>query len=87
MADDKTLSVTFTMHLTEPLTEAEKNTIIGNLWEHIHNERHEDIEGFVKIEEVDSPDGKYRAHIGDMMDSIASMFDPGESGKPTGKRK
>jgi hypothetical protein len=73
-SDDKTLSVTFTMHLTEPLTEKERDTIIGNLWEHIYNEWAENIPGFVKIAEVDSPDGKYRSSIRDMMDAIGGTF-------------
>lgn len=52
MTDDLTLSVTFTMHLTEPLTEKEKQTIIGNVWEHIDFETQEEVLGFAKIAEV-----------------------------------
>ena len=35
----ETISLTGTLELSEPLTEKEKDTIIGNLWDHIHNER------------------------------------------------
>ncbi len=82
MADDKTFSVTFTMHLTEPLTEKEKSQIIGNLWDHIHNECEDGIaEAFGKIAEVDSPDGKYQGHVGDMWDKLANMFQAEGHGK------
>jgi len=39
MADSRTLSVTFTMHLAEPLTKEEKDAVIVSLWEHIRDTR------------------------------------------------
>jgi hypothetical protein len=54
------MTMTWTLEFSEPLTEKEKNTIIGNLWEHIHSERDADIPGFAKIVHVTLPDGKYR---------------------------
>jgi hypothetical protein len=61
MTDTHTLTMTWTLHFSGPLTEKEKSTIIGNLWEHIHNEREGDIPGFAKITRVISPDGKHIA--------------------------
>jgi hypothetical protein len=55
--DGKTLTMTWTIHLSAPLSEGEKDTIIGNLWEHIHNERDAGILGFVKVTRVVAPDG------------------------------
>jgi hypothetical protein len=90
--DDKTLTVTFTMHLKEPLTPDEKESIIGNLWEHIHQEAFnadcaEGYPGFNKIAEVDSPDGKYRASIRDVWDVIANEFRSAAGTARQSKRK
>jgi len=70
--DNTTLSITWTFELSSPLTAEEKDTIIGNLWEHIHHEREEGIAGFVKIVEVGSPDGKYRVTPEDVLAKITS---------------
>ena len=56
MQDNKTLSVTFTMQLTEPLTDNEKQTIVGNIWEHIDFETQEEVPGFAKIAAVECSD-------------------------------
>jgi hypothetical protein len=48
MADSKALSVTFTMHLAEPLTKEEKDAVIVSLWEHIRDERAEGMPGFAE---------------------------------------
>ena len=52
---EKKFSVTFTMHLTEPLTAKEQRTIVGNLMNHIQAECQDGIEGFAKIYEIEVP--------------------------------
>ena len=74
MTDNTTITLTWMMELSAPLTDKEKDTIIGNLWEHIHNERHEGIPGFTKIAHVTAPDGKYRVTIDDVLGSVESAF-------------
>jgi hypothetical protein len=39
MTDKTTLTMTWTLHLSGPLTEEEKGAIIGNMREHIFYER------------------------------------------------
>ena len=72
---EKTLSVTFTMHLAEPLTKNEKDAVIVSLWEHIRDERAEGMPGFTKIVSAESSRRKRR------------ISKKAESGKPVGKRK
>ena len=75
MADSRTLSVTFTMYLTEHITTVEKDAVIVSLWEHIRDERAEGMPGFTKIVSAESPGREHRI-------SKKAM-----SGKPAGKRK
>jgi hypothetical protein len=69
---DTTLTMTWTLHLSDPLTEDEKRTTIGNLFEHIHHEskaerflkssRVESVKsGFAKVTRVIAPDGYGKA--------------------------
>jgi hypothetical protein len=74
MSDDKTLTMTWTLHLKEPLTDKEKDTIIGNLYEHLWEQRHCNIPGFVKIDEVVPPDGKYRVSIRDLLGTVEAAL-------------
>ena len=55
MAGSRTLSVTFTMRLTEPLTKAEKDAVIVSLWEHIRDERAEGTPGFTRLSVLKAP--------------------------------
>lgn len=78
MADDKKLTVTFTMHLKEPLTDKERDNIVGNLYQHIAEERHGEFLGFDKIDFVESPDGKHRTTVLDMLDVVeVTMMEEG----------
>ncbi len=75
MADSRTLSVTFTLRLTEPLTKEEKDAVIVGLWEHIRDERAEGMPGFTKVVGAESPGRKH------------CISKKAKSGKPAGKRK
>jgi hypothetical protein len=75
MAGSRTLSVTFTMRLTEPLTKEEKDAVIVSLWEHIRDERAEGMPGFTKIVSAESSGRKHR------------ISNKAESAKPAGKKK
>jgi hypothetical protein len=50
-----TMTVTWTLELSEPLTQMEKDTIIGNLWDHIGNECSAEVPGFAKVTGVTVP--------------------------------
>jgi hypothetical protein len=50
-----TMTMTWTLHCTEPLTDEEKKTIVGNLFEHIGEEAGAGIEGFEKVERICYP--------------------------------
>lgn len=71
---DTTLTMTWTLHLSEPMTDEEWDAVIGNIHQHILDEADAGIPGFAKIEEVTAPDGKYRVTSRDMGDVIASAF-------------
>jgi hypothetical protein len=72
--DGRTLTMTWTLHLSEPMTDEERDAVIGNIYEHIFNEQAANIPSFVKVAEVVSPDGKYRRSVRDMMDSVEGAF-------------
>jgi hypothetical protein len=52
-----TMTVTFTLLFSEPLTQEERDNIVGNIWKHIEVEQREDVLGFNKIANIVPPEG------------------------------